>query len=149
MTAIPGDPITPATLAETWYGVELIYNTKDSMYETHVVELDWTGQSQVDAIRVWVPPADAQVLGMTATSVSSGIAGAVEIQITGNLAIDGKKWLIPVAATPTRVDLLAGLPRLKVGAGDQIVFADTASQDATNPAQFRIHILYQIRWSAL
>lgn len=149
MTISPGSPITAADLASIWFGPELIYNTKDQAYETHVVELDWTGFSQLDPIRVWVPPADAQILGMIATSLSSGIDGAIEIELTGNVTITGTKYLIPVSSTPTRVDLLGNQPRVKVGAGDALFFTDTASQDATNPAQFRIHILYQTRWTSL
>lgn len=149
MTAIPGTLITPATLAETWFGPELVYNLRAEGYETHVHEIDWTGSTSADTVRTWVPPADAQILGITATTVESEGTGSIEIRINGNLTIDGKKVIISVGSTPTRVNLLTDVPRVKVGAGDQIIFTNTQAFDSLFTAQFRIHILYQIRWSAL
>jgi hypothetical protein len=149
MTAVPGTIITPATLAETWFGPELVYNLRAESYETHVQEIDWSGNTTTDTVHVWVPPADAQILGVTATTVSSENTGSIEIRINGNVTIDGKKLTILVNATPTRANLLTDVPRVKVGAGDQIVFTNTQAYDDPVPEQFRIHIVYQIRWGAL
>ena len=151
MTILPGNIITATDLAAIWSGVELIYNTREEAFETHVVELDWTGATySVDTRRIWVPPADAQVLAIVATTLGNGsIVGNVAIEITGNVTITGAKYLIPVASTPRRINLLANQPRVKVGAGDALFFRDLVTEDATSAAQFRIHILYQTRWGAL
>lgn len=148
MPAITGQPITPAVLAENWDGVLSAYGRKDEMYETHVHEIDWS-DSTTNPIVVWVPPVDAQILGITVTT-RGGTTGSIEVQITGNLTISGNKYTITVTnGAIVRNNLLATQARVKVGGGDAIVFQDTQAYDPTAPEQFRIHILYQVRWSTL